>query len=64
MQAMFEQAVAPELRVSGPQAVLGGRCLHTFGLGESDINERVADLMTPGRNPEVGTTAGFGIVVG
>ncbi|MEW6251493.1 MAG: nicotinamide-nucleotide amidohydrolase family protein, partial [Planctomycetota bacterium] len=36
--------------------------LHTFGLGESVIGERIRDLMERGRNPEVGTTAGFGIV--
>ena len=62
MRDMFEREVAPHLRMAADGAVLLNRVLHTFGLGESDLGERIRDLMTRGRNPEVGTTAGFGIV--
>jgi len=38
------------------------RAVHTFGLGESTIGERIADLMSTGTNPSVGTTASSGQV--
>ena len=62
MRAMFERSVAPELRRAANGAVLLSRHLHTFGVGESDLGQRICDLMARGRNPEVGTTAGFGVV--
>ena len=62
MKAMFERDVAPELRAATAGAVLLSRRLNTFGLGESDIGERIADLMQRGRNPEVGTTAELGMI--
>jgi nicotinamide-nucleotide amidase len=36
--------------------------LRTFGAGESNLAEQIADLMTPGRNPAVGTTASEGVI--
>jgi nicotinamide-nucleotide amidase len=33
------------------------RTIYTFGAGESEIGERIRDLMQRGRNPTVGTTA-------
>jgi nicotinamide-nucleotide amidase len=62
MRAMFTREVAPQLRETTHGAVLLSRRLHTCGLGESDIGARLQDLMQRGRNPEVGTTAEFGIV--
>lgn len=62
MHRMFADSVAPELRARTGGAVVASRVLHTFGRGESDIGERLGDLMERGRNPEVGTTASYGIV--
>lgn len=62
MRAMFEREVAPELQRLAAGAIVLSRTLQTFGLGESDLGERIRDLMVRGRNPEVGTTAGFGLV--
>jgi nicotinamide-nucleotide amidase len=62
MERMFQQEVAPRLRAAVGGRVLLQRRLHCFGLGESVIGERIADLMQRGRNPEVGTTAELGII--
>ncbi len=59
MEAMFETAVLPRLPRAGSIAV---RRIHCFGTGESDIGERIADLMAPGANPAVGTTAKAGVI--
>jgi nicotinamide-nucleotide amidase len=77
MTAMFDLHVLPILRgdtgktkaVGGhpreaepASAVILSRTLHTFGLGESAVAERLGDLMRRGRNPSVGTTVSGGIV--
>ncbi len=62
MYAMFTGSVEPELRAATAGAVLLCRKLNTFGLGESELGALIADLMARGRNPEVGTTAGYGVV--
>jgi nicotinamide-nucleotide amidase len=62
MKVMFAEAVAPELAATAGGAVLRSRRLHSFGLGESDLGERIADLMVRGRNPEVGTSAALGVI--
>jgi len=62
MRAMFDRDVAPELRAAAGGAVLLSRRLQTFGLGESDVGGRIADLMQRGRDPEVGTTADLGVI--
>jgi len=68
MTAMFDLHVLPSLRdVGGGAAGEGGavilsRALHTFGMGESAVAERLGDLMNRGRNPSVGTTVSGGIV--
>jgi len=62
MRTMFARDVEPELRTAAGGHVLLTRRLHTFGLGESEVNERIADLMQRGRNPEVGTTVELGVV--
>lgn len=62
MEAMFSRQVAPRLKAVAEGHVLLSRHLHCFGLGESDIGERISDLMAPGRNPMVGTSADIGLI--
>ena len=57
---MFEERIAP--RLAG-EAALVRREVHTFGAGESDIGEALADMMARGRNPTVGTAPMAGEVV-
>jgi nicotinamide-nucleotide amidase len=61
MQPMFEVEVAPRVRPQ-PGRTVATRVLPTFGLGESDIAERLGGLMSRSRNPLVGTTASGGTV--
>lgn len=62
MRPMFEQGVEPALRsIPGiVQAQL--RVAQVFGLGESELASRIADLMRRDNNPVVGTTASSGLV--
>jgi nicotinamide-nucleotide amidase len=62
MQIMFQRDVLRPIALAGRGAVILSRTLHTFGLGESAIAERLGDLMHRGRNPSVGTTVSNGIV--
>ena len=62
MKAMFLRDVLPHLRDITGGAVILSRTLHTFGLGESAIAEKLGDLMRRDRNPSVGTTVSHGIV--
>ncbi len=55
MRAMFDASVRPLIAARAGATV--HRRIHTFGLTESDLGERIADLMTRGRNPDVGTAA-------
>lgn len=57
MKVMFEQDVLPYLRSRSCGATLLAATLNTYGAGESDIGERIRDLMPRDRNPTVGTTA-------
>lgn len=59
MRAMFAARVRPMLPVG---RVIRSRILRSFGLGESDLGDRIRDLMERGRNPEVGTTAAYALV--
>ena len=61
MKHMFERHVVPLLSAQTGQVILAER-VHTFGLGESDVGERLGDLMQRGRNPQVGTTVADGVV--
>lgn len=61
MRAMFP-AIAARLAEGAAGAVIRGRILHCIGLSETELGERIADLMQRGRNPEVGTTANLGII--
>lgn len=60
MRWMFDNAVAP--RLPRGQGAVVHRIVHTFGQGESDLGERIADLMARGANPSVGTTVAAGMV--
>jgi nicotinamide-nucleotide amidase len=61
MGPMFESHVLPRLRPRAGWAVRS-RFLHCFGIGESDLAQRLGGLMDRGRNPLVGTTASGGVV--
>ena len=62
MREMFTRSVLPTLVVSSSGEVILSRTLHTFGLGESAVAEKLGDLMRRDRNPSVGTTVANGIV--
>ncbi|MDB5172447.1 MAG: CinA-like protein [Phycisphaerales bacterium] len=62
MKAMFARDVLPIVKYASGGAVILSRTLHTFGLGESAIAEKLGDLMNRGRNPSVGTTVSGGVV--
>jgi nicotinamide-nucleotide amidase len=62
MTAMFTRDVLPHIRKAAGAAVILSRTLHTFGMGESSVAERLGDLMNRKRNPSVGTTVANGIV--
>lgn len=59
MKPMFARELAPSLRGG---AVVLTTALHTIGMGESVLAERLGELMVRGREPSVGTTASDGIV--
>jgi nicotinamide-nucleotide amidase len=62
MKEMFTRAVLPHVRAAAAGRIIRSRRLNCFGPGESDIGEQLRDLMTPGHNPQVGTTAELGII--
>jgi nicotinamide-nucleotide amidase len=62
MKIMFTRDVLPHIAGAGKGAVILSRTLHTFGLGESSVAEKLGDLMNRTRNPSVGTTVANGIV--
>jgi nicotinamide-nucleotide amidase len=62
MTAMFTRDVLPHIRAAGGGAVILSRSLHTFGMGESSVAEKLGDLMKRDRNPSVGTTVSEGVV--
>jgi nicotinamide-nucleotide amidase len=62
MKAMFTRDILPHIAKETGGAVILSRTLHTFGLGESSIAEKLGDLMSRKRNPSVGTTVANGFV--
>ncbi len=62
MRPMFSEAVLPELRARGGGVVILTETVVCFGTGESRIGEQIADLMAPGRDVSVGTTAAGGVI--
>ncbi len=62
MRAMWQATAAPWLRQAGlAEGVIASRLLRFWGLAESDLAERVADLLEGG-NPTVAPYAGAGEV--
>ncbi|MCH9057988.1 MAG: competence/damage-inducible protein A [Planctomycetes bacterium] len=61
MKPMFASCIAPALNPP-PDHSITTRLIHTVGLGESSVAERLGALMDRDRNPVVGTTASGGIV--
>lgn len=66
MKGMFTRDVLPHVQNAtgggGAGAVILSRTLHTFGVGESTVAERLGPLMMRQNNPSVGTTVSNGIV--
>ncbi len=62
MREMFAASVAPYVADRTGGAILLDTTLHCFGAGESDIAERIADLMARDRDPQVGTSAKQGVI--
>ncbi len=62
MKAMFTRDVLPWIAERSGGAVVASRILHTFGLGESAVGEKLGPLMMRSRNPSVGTTVANGFV--
>ena len=59
MHEMWERSVAPALADSlgGRRRVIQHRCLKCFGVGESELEQMLPDLIRRGRVPAVGITA-------
>lgn len=57
MKMMFEQYVLPFIEEATAGETIIQRTLHTFGMPEAEVGEKIADLMQRGRNPAVGTSA-------
>jgi nicotinamide-nucleotide amidase len=62
MKPMFTNAVLPWIARKSGGAVILQKTLHTFGMGESTVAEKLGELMKRGRNPSVGTTVSGGVV--
>jgi len=62
MRQMLADEVLPRLRESQGGRVTRVLTIRTFGLPESLLGERVADLMAPGRRPHVGTAVHGGTI--
>ncbi|MCS7034462.1 MAG: competence/damage-inducible protein A [Phycisphaerae bacterium] len=62
MMPMFNEFVAPLVRSRAGGAAILQTALHTFGLGESVLADKLGELMDRRRNPLVGTTASNNIV--
>jgi len=65
MHRMFEESVLPEIRrniEAAERTVIVVRKLKCFGVGESTIAEKLGDMMRRGRNPEINSTAGGGVI--
>ena len=62
MMAMFTRDVLPFIAAGSGGAVILSRTLHTFGMGESTVGEKLGPLMDRRRNPGVGTTVSNNVV--
>jgi len=62
MRMMLADEVLPRLAAGQGGRVTRLRTVRTFGLPESMVGERLADLMVPGRHPHVGTAVHGGMI--
>lgn len=63
MRALWELHIQPVIeQLPGAGRTILTTKINTFGTGESDVAERLDDLMARDRNPMVGTTVADGIV--
>lgn len=58
MREMWDQSVEPELiKLLGPQRrIIQHHCVKCFGVGESDLEQMLPDMIRRGRQPTVGIT--------
>lgn len=62
MKPMFESHAAPWIMSHPNRRAIAIRVIRTFGDGESNLAERLGELLDPSRNPAVGTTASEGVI--
>jgi nicotinamide-nucleotide amidase len=63
MLPMFDESVLPYLLDNAaPSGHAAIETLHLFPIGESDADERIADMNAEGRNPYIGITVGDGVI--
>jgi len=63
MRAMLKETVLPYLlEQCPPRETVAVRVVNIFGLPESEVDSRIADLSVMGRNPSVGITAVNGVI--
>ena len=63
MRALWDIHIKPVIeKLPGAERTILTTKINTFGTGESDVAERLGDLMARDRNPMVGTTVADGIV--
>jgi len=62
MRAILTGSVLPRLRQAAPGRVTRVRTVRTFGLAESEVGERLADLMAAGRPTRLGTACHAGVI--
>ena len=57
MKWMFDTYVVPTLQELAGDGVILRKILRTFGMSESEVGEKLSDLMRRDRNPTIGTSA-------
>lgn len=62
MKRMFEESVFADLEAMGTGEVVFVRKLKCFGAGESNIAERIGNIMERDRNPLINCTARCGVI--
>jgi len=62
MKPMFEQHVAPLLPAVCDDNAFVTRFVHAFGISESEAAQLLGELLTRGRNPQIGITASRSIL--